>query len=262
MRGYAQSAQQPTNAAVAPDDDSFSEPDVLAFGSSATVSDDLRRALLKEIEEIDHGISKTKKSIASEQSIQQALAKDHHHALKETAGLQREATLTADQLKIGAKILQDVEATIDNEISVVLGAFHESNGEHQAPSSSALAQPHNNKSIAFLRHIKREREAALQKCIATCRVSLAAMQEQLVEMKALKEETKATEETVETYALRLTELQQINGQRETVLADETLRLNNLKLSLTENKKKEVDTEGELEGLVSCIHTLWRESFEE
>ena len=90
---------------------------ILAFGTSVSVNDDLRRSIQSDIEEIDKNISKIKDEIASEQKIGEELRKTRFHALKEARSQHQVATENLEMLTMHQEILRRLQNTYEVEIA-------------------------------------------------------------------------------------------------------------------------------------------------
>ena len=108
-------------APAPPEEHNNTEPSmdagILAFGTSVSVNDDLRRSIQSDLEEIDSNVSKIKDEITSEQKIGEELRKTRFHAVKEARSQHQVATENLEVLTMHQEILRRLQNTFDVEIS-------------------------------------------------------------------------------------------------------------------------------------------------
>eukprot|EP00978_Attheya_sp_CCMP212_P001672 scaffold3445_cov57-Attheya_sp.AAC.4 len=95
-----------------------SSPDDLfvSFGSSVNVSEDLRRSIRTEIEEIDASIGSLQSNVQNEQRNQNQLTKDLSHAKSEISNLRRGASDELDSATMNQQVRNRLAETLKVEL--------------------------------------------------------------------------------------------------------------------------------------------------
>lgn len=172
------SRQPSTPAPPAVGDEPSVDPGILAFGTSVSVNDDLRRSILTEIEEIDESISTTASQIKTEEKSQEELRKSRGNSIKESRSILETVTENFGTLDMQRQMLKNLEHTFQAEIapgSTVVSPDRETNGAtNQDTAESNGAAENLPPTIGSLS------VASLQKEHMTVETSLVAMKEAVV----------------------------------------------------------------------------------
>jgi hypothetical protein len=112
------SSRQITPSSTANDDAEPSiDPGILAFGTSVSVNDGLRRSIQAEVEDMDKSCSKIMNHVKSEEKIRDELRKSRALAVKESRSILEGATENVEVLNMDKHILLGLENTLLTEIS-------------------------------------------------------------------------------------------------------------------------------------------------
>jgi chromosome segregation ATPase len=89
-----------------------SDPGILAFGTSVSINNDLRRSIGVEIQEIEAHCTKMKDDVNVESSIREELNKTTSHAIKEVKSLEQGASDLVENINMNRQIAFGLESTL------------------------------------------------------------------------------------------------------------------------------------------------------
>jgi hypothetical protein len=228
-------------AAAAEQDSSMLDADLLAFGGCASMNADLKRAIIKEIEEIDGSISKMKKEKGVGDAVAAELDKGGKHAEKESRTLLHRSAQTVEALKLSQEFSHGLQSTISTEIPF------ESNPQEAEEAASSETQQGSVKSLQSIREGQLANEDTFKMYLAEIKETTNRVRE----LNASKNEILADCSTKlgDEYEQRLANVQANVSSSSQVLQNEKDRTSALKTTHEKEGQKNLELDKEIAKLV-------------
>lgn len=232
-----------------PADSSSFEMGILAFGTSVTVTDEVRRSVEKETEVIEESIKQLRGKIKTEEKVGEELLRSRVSGLKETQDILQGSSENLSSLQFTVDFLQALQKSFTMELMDPSTR----DGEDGDETMGNLLPPEYGISIDDIKAeiIEQQRE------LDTLHEEGMA---QVHTITSLKEQKQAATEAIETLKRRIQEdkLEEQNNELEEKIRlakkeyeDEMNRRSSLAASLEESKKQNEALEDEKRKLVSC-----------
>lgn len=222
------------------------DPGILAFGTSVSINDDLRRSISNEIQEIDSNCTKIKDDINIESKIQDELSKGKVHANNEIAALCQGVIDANDALHMNTQILHGLANTLQTEI-----ASHRSNPEHTTESDN------NEVDSTSLEYI-RKGQMSRSKRLVELKSSIISKVNQLNEMNIKKKEIQESSEIIsmkidEELEMPLTKAIESTLHAQRILDSEISRIHSMNVNVVAATERVEAMKKKLENKVRMIH---------
>ena len=101
------------------------DPFLLDFGTSINVTEDLRREIRTEIQEIDAKLAKGTQAHQQEQRVQKQLQQDLHHTFCEMRNLSRGAADRLEDAQVHSSFLNGLDTTLNADVARPTGVLPE-----------------------------------------------------------------------------------------------------------------------------------------
>lgn len=111
------------------------DPGILAFGTSVSVNDNLRRGIVHDIQQINANCSSIKEELSREKRIHDDIAKIKVQSNEEMLRLRQGASDSLDTMNMTLQVLLGLECTFKTELSVNHDAGQEQTGVSKDPHS-------------------------------------------------------------------------------------------------------------------------------
>ena len=236
-------------AAPAPADASF-EMGILAFGTSVTVTDEVRRSVEKETEVIEESIQQLRGKIKTEEKVGEELRRSRVSGLKETQDILQGATENVTSLHFTVDFLQELQKSFTIEL------MDFPRGDENATTGDGVLPPEYGISTVDLK-------AAIAKQHRELDALHEEGQTMVHSISSVMEQKRATTEAMETLKRRMQDdkLEEQNKDLEEKIRlakkeyeDEVNRRSSLVASLEESKQQSDALEEEKRKLVSATLT--------
>ena len=99
------------------------DPFLLDFGTSINVTEDLRREIRSEIQEIDAKIAKGAQAHQQEQRVKKQLQQDLHHTFSEMRNLSRGAADRLEDARVHSSFLNGLDTTLNSNLARSTGVL-------------------------------------------------------------------------------------------------------------------------------------------
>jgi chromosome segregation ATPase len=210
------------------------DPGILAFGTSVSINDDLRRCIGVEIQEIDSICAKLKEDTSRESNICDDLVKTKSHAINEVQTLDQGASDIVDNLNMNVQILAGLDKTVNTALAPDTNNIKEGQEENPSRHESGVYFG----SLQSIRDGQKERRDEMNEL----RTWFDSKGKQV---KKLRHDVKSIRESRNAVDL-------MNGELEKTLAASDHLIDNAKRELECENLKVLRTEEKLQGVIGRI----------